>query len=214
LAIVAGLIALFTVAVGVLCPSRTRTDKLEITAIDDGYMLFFRTDGRVLFPPVSAEGIFPAWGEGAVLHADGPGEQTTLDGCIYKKYRMGKDLRATVFSGCTVYLSESERRLIVQGSVVPGRRFIDRSGTYNNIKIVRPKIISLTPDIKTADLDGQYIRARGRFTEWHFETEGRTFYAPKPFEVNDHAQYDVIARVRCYKEPQLFIVSCRRATSR
>jgi hypothetical protein len=201
-----------------LCPSRTRTDTVKITDIDDGYEVFFRTDGRVLSPPISAEGLFPRWGQGAVLYADGSGERVQLDGVMYRKYILGRDLRATVFSSCVLYISEAKQRLIVQGNIIPGRGLIDRSGTYNNVTIDHPQVISLVAGAKIGDIDEQYIRARGRFdtSNYHsrFQAAGITFEAACG-PVDAQGEYDVIGFVRVYNgTPNMSIKSCKSVSKK
>ncbi len=120
-----------------------RTDTVSVTAIDEGYEIRITSSGRSRLP-LGPEGSFKEWSQETRFLAQGSGEQKKIDGLIYKKYTMGRDLETTwlsdMFSHCTVCISEEAKRLVVQGELSADKNYlINHSGTYDGITIDRPK---------------------------------------------------------------------------
>jgi hypothetical protein len=162
----------------------TQTDSVTVTAIDDGYDIRLLSEGRYLMP-LTPEGPFPKWSHGIRLFAEGSGEKIEMDGLLYKKYRIGKDLTAVNYSSGIVCISEEGKRLVTQE--------IDGGKEFDNITIEHPQIVSLNQDSKIEDLDHCYIRARGRFEGWKFKAAGKIFETN--WTVDDPRECEVIGFV-------------------
>ena len=212
---VVGLMAAVIVGLSIF-PPWTRTDTVEVTAIDDGYQISIESKGRLL-QPLSLEGAFQKWSDCTTLFAEGPGEQVEMDKVAYKKYTIGKNLQGKWFYKCVIYISDSEKRLIVQGELADKHR-VNHSGIYDNITISRPEIFSIDTNAKIVDINHDYIRAKGRFIGWKFVVCGKEFGVnDKPSD--DSGEWEVIASVKSdyannvkYYLPYLFIISCKKVS--
>jgi hypothetical protein len=199
----------------------SRKDTLEVLAIDDGYDIRITSSGRSVFPFVDGPGLFPEWSVQTRLQAQGDGEKVQIDGLPYKKYSVDKDLKTMWFSSGVIYISEEAKRLVVKGELCPDRYYhINHSGTYDNIRIDRPRIHLLSENTKIDDIDGCFIRAKGRSKGWKFEAMGITFepndcpwLVENSIESENSLNLEVIGRVstnsftRSKQEPCLLVVS-------
>lgn len=204
-------------AVWVFCPPWTRTDTVKVTAIDEGYEIRITSAGRLLLP-LGPEGPFPKWSDQTRLLAEGNGEQIEINGLRDKRYSVGKDLQCPWFSSGSIRISEEGRRLVVQGELAHDRQYhIKHSGTYDNITIDHPQILSLLAHAKVEDIDNRYIRARGRFKDGKFDAMGMTFGTNNPpYEPDGSADFEVIGVVAAdyYKtaghDPFSFVISYKK----
>ena len=206
LAVVLG--ALPIAVVVALWTTKTRTDSVKIVAIDDGYEIEIRSAGRYL-APFTPEGPFPQWGQTTRFLAQGSGERDEIDGVIYKKYSLGKNLEtaylANTFRTCTVHISEAASRLTVDGELSEERKYlINHSGKYDGLDIDHPVIVPLLPHHTAEDIDQRYVRVRGYASDGTLETVNKTF------RVNlwEAGEYEVVGLVHSREGELPFLWVC------
>jgi hypothetical protein len=187
-------ILLLTAIVGVVvflmlaCITRV-SHTIEITALDDEFRIEVWTTEMSMLP-FTPEGPFPKSRRCTVLTAKGEGDAVTRDGFKFRQYTLGKNLESRFGNlyDCTICLSEANKTVVLEGA-------LPASGTYHDVTVNRPEIITFTRETDIQAIDGRYVRARGQFKEWDFVADGRPLYVGNRFDDNS-ATYEAIGRIR------------------
>jgi len=155
------------------CFLHTRHDSVGINRIGGTYLIHFVSQGN-MFAPLTPEGAFPRWADYATFQTYGAGSRNANDEITFT---IGSDLASQYYKyrEGTLTIRESTKEVILDAKLSKEYRWAtNHSGKYR-FTLTEPTVYPITDFSTQKEMLGKYIKAVGRFDNWHFYSGPYTF---------------------------------------